>query len=71
MKERTQAWGLRAVAPRKGGVIFQSKQKAFKLVFQKGVAIANFFLAVFVLRRTGAALEEVDDASRRGMRELL
>ena len=67
-KERTEKErekGLDPVPPLRGGsVFFLIQKKASKYCVQKGVTIANFFLAVFLLRRTGAAVDEVDGAPR-------
>ena len=57
--------------PLRGGSVFFDPDESFQILCSEGRHYREFFLAVFVFRRTGAALDEVDDAPRQGMNGVL
>ena len=63
-KEKEGEKGLDPVPPLRGGSVFSDSEKSFKILCSEGRHYREFFLAVFLLRRTGAAVDEVDGAPR-------
>ena len=63
--------GARPLPPRLGGSDVSEHGKTLSNMVSEGRHYREFFLAVFVFRRTGAALDEVDDAPRQGMNGVL